>query len=591
MPLRLMPEPREMSWRRYWPLYAGSCEGDQHSHHEYDYRSFEYLGVQGALAGALGIGDHSSASADFIAAGTNGDKTTAFVADARARGNDLAAVLAGAGNLYVRTIEKDRDSRRGHNDEESTHLEAQGALAGALGVGDHSGASADFIAAGTNGDSTYAFAADARAQGDDLATVLAGAGSLYWNRYLQDCSSRHGYTYGSLNEIGVQGALAGALGVGHHSSASACFLGAETNGDITEAFAADARAQGNDMAAVLAGAGNLYAGVTELGSNSHDGYYDRYTLTNLAGQAALAGSLGVGHHSSASACFLGAETNGDITEAFAAHARAQGNDLATVLAGAGNLYWNNLVQESNSKQGYSYVNKGNFGVQGALAGALGKGDHSSASADFVRAETMGQFVFDPQHTFALAVDPRARGNDLATVLGAAGALTAAYDSTDSSKYLGAQGAFVGALGTGDHSRASADFIGAGTYGYIQSTAYACDLRAKGNSFAAVAGGAGAVEFEQSPTIDKFDYQGSAVGAYSKGPNSNAFACYIRADTSWDSSSALARHIGSGPNGKVFAGVAHPIVGGIVGTTAPAGTYDYAMAGVISNPTILYWGIS
>jgi GNAT superfamily N-acetyltransferase len=294
--------------------------------------------------------------------------------------------------------------------------------------------------------------------------------------------------------------------------------------------------------------------------------------------------MGFGGHSSASACFLGAETNEDSTEAIAAHVRAQGSDLATVMAGAGTLYWNNLVQESNNKQGYSYVNKGNFGGHAALAGAMGIGDCSHASAELVRAGT------SDQHSFALAVDPRARGNGLATVLGAAGALISAYDSTDNSRYLGAQGAFVGALGLGGHASASADFVGAGTYGYSQSTAYACDLRAKGSSFAAVAGGAGAVEFEQSPIINDFDYQGSAVGAYSNGPNSKAFARYIRADTSWDESSAFARCIGSGLNGEVFAGVAHPLIGGVDGITVPAGYYSQATAGITSNPTILYWGV-
>ncbi|MGB5099119.1 MAG: hypothetical protein WBN94_00770, partial [Methanothrix sp.] len=309
-------------------------------------------------------------------------------------------------------------------------------------------------------------------------------------------------------------------------------------------------------------------------------------------QGALAGALGIGDRSSASADFIAAGTNGDSTDAFAADARAQGDDLAAALAlaGAGNLYAGSYEYDQGSRRGYGYGSEEYLDVQGALAGALGIGDRSSASADFIGAGTNGD------STDAFAVDARARGDDMAAVLAGAGSLDAGsleYQSNLDSDYtrsLGAQGALVGALGVGEGSRASADFIGAGT-NCIHSAAAAADLRAEGDSFAAVAAGAGAIQFEQSPIIN-MDYQGSAVGAYSVGPNSNAFARYIRADTSWDESSALARQIGSGPNGKVFAGVAHSLIGGVNGMTKPAGSYNQALAGIVSSPptTVLYWGI-
>ncbi|MDD4651884.1 MAG: hypothetical protein PHQ34_06600 [Methanothrix sp.] len=568
-------------------LYAGRYEYDRDSHHDDYYRSGESLDVQGALAGALGIGDHSSASADFIATGTNGDRTNAFAADARARGDDAAAVLAATGNLHAGSYEYDRDSHHDDYSRSGEYLGAQGALAGALGIGDHSSASADFIAAGTNEHSTYAYAADARARGDDAAAVLAAAGNLHAGSYEYDRDSHHGDYSRSSEYLGVQGALAGALGIGDHSSASADFIAAGTNEHSTYAYAADANARGNDWAAVLAAAGNLHAGISERGINGHNGYYAHDTFTNLDAQAALAGALGVGDHSSASADFIAAGTNGDSTEAFAADARARGDDAAAVLAAAGSVYWNNLAHECNGPQGHSYSNTGNFGGQGALAGALGAGDHSSASVDFIKAGTNGQ------QTFALMADSRAHGDDLATVLAAAGAIDGKYDAIGNSIDLGAQGSIVGSLGAGDHSCASADFMGAST-DYDHSTAFACDLKARGNSFAAVGAGAGSIQLEISPpNTNVLAYQGSAVGAYSFDSNSYAYAHYIRSCTSWDRSSAFAKHIGSGPNGEVFAGVAHPSAGGgIDGVTAPSGSYNQAYAGVdpLATP-ITYWGIS
>jgi hypothetical protein len=558
------------------------------SRHNRFWEEYRGFGVEGALALAAGAGEDSKASADFMAAGTSGESTDAFAADARAEGDYLATVLAGAGNLYAGCYEGEEYSRHhGYDYGSGEYIGVQGALAGVLGIGDHSSASVDFIAAGTDGDETAAFAADARARGNEVAAVLAGAGNLYASQYEYGSDSRRGDSYEAEMHLDAQGALVGTLGVGGRSSASADFIAAGTDGDSTDAFAADARARGNEVAAVLAGAGSLCAGSYEYEQISRRHGYDYGSGEYIGVQGALVGALGIGDHSSASADFIAAGTDGDSTDAFAADARAEGNGLAAVLAGAGSLDAGSYEYERDGHHRYSYGYGQYIDAQAALVGAVGAGRHSSASADLIEAGT------DGQQTYAIAVDPKARGGGLAAVLAGAGSLYAESEEHNgnrhndfSSNYLGAQGALVGSLGTGDHSRASADFIGAETNG-DNSVAVATDLRARGNSFAAVAAGAGAIQL-----IPTFDYQGSAVGAYSFGPNSNAYARYIRADTSWDESSAFARHIGSGPNGEVFAGVAYPSIG-IDGTTEPEGSYNRAYAWVTSDPLAplpYNWGI-
>jgi hypothetical protein len=577
-------------------LDAACYEYKEHSRHDHSYGSGGYLDVQGALAAALGIGDCSRVSADYMGAVTNGDSTEAFVADPRASGGSIAAALAAAGSVDLGSYEYEEHSRHAYTYYGSEFLGVEGALAGALGIGDCSRVSADYMSAATNGGSTEASATDPRASGGSMAAVMAAAGSLDVASYEYEEHGCHDCTYFGLESLGVQGALAGALGIGDHSRASADFMAAGTNDQQAFAFAADPRAWGDYLAAVMAAAGNLQAASNEDDqcSRCHDTHE---VYQGLNAQAALAGALGIGDHSHASADFIGAVTNGDSTGAFVADPRARGDDLAAVLAAAGSLDWHRQIYDRNSCHGYTY-DRSSLGIQGALAGALGIGDHSSASADFIAAETNGQ------QTFAVADDPKARGGSMAAALAAAGYLSAENwvhnSNNDYHTNLWAEGALVGALGAGAGSRASACFIGAATSddpgigtSDDQSTAVAIGLRAEGGSFAAVGAGAGAIKFDQNPISKDFSYQGSAVGAYSVGPNSHAFADYIRAHTSWDESSAFARHIGSGPNGKVFAGVAHQLIGGVNGVVKPAGSYDLARAKVMSQPpvTILYAEVS
>jgi hypothetical protein len=566
------------------------------SRHDSLWEEYRDLGVQGALAAALAVGDRSSASADFMGAVTNDDITAAFADDPRARGGSMAAILDAAGSLDAACYEYKEHSRHDHSYGSGGYLDVQGALAAALGIGDCSRVSADYMGAVTNGDSTEAFVADPRASGGSIAAALAAAGSVDLGSYEYEEHSRHAYTYYGSEFLGVEGALAGALGIGDCSRVSADYMSAATNGGSTEASATDPRASGGSIAAVMAAAGNLQAASNEDDqcSRCHDTHE---VYQGLNAQAALAGALGIGDHSHASADFIGAVTNGDSTGAFVADPRARGDDLAAVLAAAGSLDWHRQIYDRNSCHGYTY-DRSSLGIQGALAGALGIGDHSSASADFIAAETNGQ------QTFAVADDPKARGGSMAAALAAAGYLSAENwvhnSNNDYHTNLWAEGALVGALGAGAGSRASACFIGAATSddpgigtSDDQSTAVAIGLRAEGGSFAAVGAGAGAIKFDQNPISKDFSYQGSAVGAYSVGPNSHAFADYIRAHTSWDESSAFARHIGSGPNGKVFAGVAHQLIGGVNGVVKPAGSYDLARAKVMSQPpvTILYAEVS
>jgi hypothetical protein len=564
---------------------AGALQG---SWSQNQFANFVGLNGQGAIAGAAGIGENSRASVDYIRAQTDGRESSAFEVDAKAKGDEAAIVAAGAGNFELQSISGFQPFSRSLIAFYDGDLDLQGAFIGAAAIGDDSKAKAKWIGAMTDGSRTLAIGDRLKAESDGLALVGAAAGSVGFDAEDYYYRSRHNRFWEEYRGFGVEGALALAAGAGEDSKASADFMAAGTSGESTDAFAADARAEGDYLATVLAGAGNLYAGCYEGEEYSHHHGFEYGIGEYIGVQGALAGVLGIGGHNKASTDFIAAGTDSDETAAIAVDARARGNDLAAVLAGAGNLYASQYEYGRDSRRDDSYEAGMYLDANGALVGTFGVGRHSSASADFIEAGT------DGQQTYAFAIDPRARGNDLAAVLAGAGSLYAGsqeYYTNSLSRYIAAQGALVGGLGIGDHSSASAEFIGAATNG-DQSTAVASDLRARGDSFAAVAAGAGSIQFEQNPIIDIFEYQGSAVGAYSNGPISFAYADHIRASTGWDESSALARHIGAGPKGEVFAGVAHPSIPGIDGITKPAGFYDLAEARVISQPTTdLYWGIS
>ncbi|MGB5100430.1 MAG: hypothetical protein WBN94_07535, partial [Methanothrix sp.] len=316
---------------------------------ENQFANFIALDGQGAVTGAVGIGENSRASVDYIQAQTDGHESSAFEVDAKARGDDAAIVAAGAGNFELQSASGFEPMMAFYRED----LDLQGAIIGVAGIGDDSKAKASYIGAITDGSRTLATGDRLKAESNGLALVGAAAGSVGYGAEGYYYRSRHNRLLEEYEGFGVEGALALAAGVGKDSKASADFIAAGTNGDSTDAFAADARARGDYMAAVLAGAGSLYAGSYEYDQGSRRGY-DYGSGEYLGVQGALAGALGIGDRSSASADFIAAGTNGDSTDAFAADVRARGDDMAAVLAGAGNLYAGSYEYDQGSRRGYDY---------------------------------------------------------------------------------------------------------------------------------------------------------------------------------------------------------------------------------------------
>ncbi|HNY34180.1 MAG TPA: hypothetical protein PKK68_05930, partial [Methanothrix soehngenii] len=319
---------------------AGALKGDWSQN---PFANFLELDGQGALAGTVGIGENSRASVDYIQAQTDGQESSAFEEDAKAKGGDAAIVAAGAGNFKLQTA-----FGFGPNGPIGgpqfgpvmtfyrEDFDLQGALIGAAGIGDDSRAKAGNIGAITDGSRTLAMGDHLKAESNGLALVGAVAGCVGYGADGYYYRTRHNSLWHEYEGFGVEGALALAAGAGKDSKASADFIAAGTNGEKTTAFAADSRARGDYMAAVLAGAGSLQAGSYEYDRDSHhDDYHGSGEFISV--QGALAGALGVGDHSSASADFIAAGTNGEKTTAFAADSRARGDYMAAVLAGAGSL--------------------------------------------------------------------------------------------------------------------------------------------------------------------------------------------------------------------------------------------------------------
>ncbi len=303
--------------------------------------------AHGALTGAVGVGSKSLASADYLEAGTDGQESYAYSENILAKGDSLAAVATAAGN-----IEK-------HSEEDifviSEGLRVQGALAGAIGVGEDSKASARYLEADTDYWETYAFGERMKANGNELATVAAGAGYL-----------REGFEatpIGYNEHLYIDGALAGAAGVGEDSKASAKYLEAGIDYWDTYAFGEKMKAKGNDFAAVAAGAGNL-----DIGSGA--GIFGSYSYFEV--QGALAGAAGAGEDSEASARYLEAVTDGSYSDASGRKLKAKGDEFAAVLTASGDLE----LSTNNGIRG-----------KGAVAGGLAEGEDSKVSARKVETYT------------------------------------------------------------------------------------------------------------------------------------------------------------------------------------------------------------
>ncbi len=266
------------------------------------------LEVDGALAGAIGAGKNSKASARYLEAATDDWvwdlETYAFGERMKASGDSLAAVVAGAGNL--------RESSWMTPSEYHERFYAEGALAGAAGVGKDSKASAKYLEAGVDYWDSYAFGRKMKASGNSFAAVAAGAGNLEIRDGV-DTSGGYGY-------LGVQGALAGAAGAGENSKASAKYLEAATDGYYTKASGKKLKAKGDEFAAVLTGSGDL-----RLSSDN-----------GIQGMGAIAGGLAEGENSKVSARKVETYTDYWSTRAEVKKLDAEGNE--GVLAGALVIY-------------------------------------------------------------------------------------------------------------------------------------------------------------------------------------------------------------------------------------------------------------
>gem|GEM_PF-6745391 len=303
--------------------------------------------AHGALTGAVGVGSKSLASADYLEAGTDGQESYAYSEDILAKGDSLAAVAAATG--YIEKYSEDDIFVS------SEGLGVQGALAGAIGVGTDSKASARYLEAGTDYWETYAFGERMKANGNELAAVAAGAG------YLREGSWANPPEYDE--HFYVDGALAGAVGAGENSKASARYLEAGIDYWDTYALGENMKAKGNSFAAVAAGAGNLEIG---SGVDTSGGY------SYLEVQGSLTGAAGAGENSKASARYLEAATDGYYSDASGRKLKAKGNEFAAVLTAAGDL-------------GLSSY----YGIRGkgAIAGGLAEGENSKVSAGKVETYT------------------------------------------------------------------------------------------------------------------------------------------------------------------------------------------------------------
>ncbi|MDD4161093.1 MAG: hypothetical protein PHW87_01285, partial [Methanothrix sp.] len=258
---------------------------------------FENFDLQGAISGAAAIGDNNKAEADWIGAITDGERTLAIGEDLKAESDGLAAVGAAAGNFYWDQKLRRTLFRSGSYQD----LGVQGAVAGAVAAGKDSKAQADYVGGATNGRRTSAWADDPMAKSDGLAAVGAAAGNFYWDQKLR----RTLFRSGSYQDLGVQGAVAGAVAAGKDSKAQADYVEGATNGRKTSAWADDPMAKSEGLAAVGAAAGKFRQ---NLGQSSAP-----YGYLNNDIEGAITLAVSGGDDSLASADFVGATTSGRRT--------------------------------------------------------------------------------------------------------------------------------------------------------------------------------------------------------------------------------------------------------------------------------------
>jgi hypothetical protein len=306
-----------------------------------------------------------------------------------ARGDEAAGIIAGAGNLKGFRFQGQFVNFNG--------LEGQGAFTGALGIGEGSLASVDYIEARTDGHVTFAFEKDAKAKGDKSAIVAAGAGSF--NRNVGFGFDRSSFFSDGI--LDMQGAFAGATAIGEDSRAKASLVGAITDGEITSAWGEDLKAKSDGFAAVGAGAGNFYRN-QGLGL----GPFYLVGFDNLGIQGAIAGTLAGGENSKASADLVSAMTDGKSTFSEGRKMLASGDKFAATGGGAGGIRQDYGVSPIGP---YYYLD-----TQGAIVADIGLGKDSSASADYVSAGTNGH------RTYAFGENLEAKGKTSAQAIAGAG---------------------------------------------------------------------------------------------------------------------------------------------------------------------------
>lgn len=396
-----------------------------------DQIAFIELGAleEGSIRGHLGA---------VAVSGPEYNDPVAYGSGLEASGDEAAGLVAGTGSFdgilpedfFISGSLFENDPQSLLSIFNSEDLIANGAITGAVGVGSNSLASADYIKAGTDGHESYAYSKNILAKGDSLAAVATAAG-----RFKNDPGDSF---IGEVDELRVQGALAGAIGAGKNSRASARYLEAadDYREDDPETYALGERmeASGNSFAAAIAGAGYL----KDRSWATQSEYNERLYV-----DGALAGAAGAGEDSTASAKYLEAGIDYWDTYAFGKKMDAKGNSLAAVAAGAGNLA---IGSEIDASGGSVYID-----VQGALEGSVGSGENSEASARYMEAST------NSWETYAFGNKMKAKGDSFAAVAAGAGDLEIESDSG----ILG-KGALAIGLAEGKNSEVTARWIKADT---------------------------------------------------------------------------------------------------------------------------------
>ncbi|MFZ2471582.1 MAG: hypothetical protein WAW52_06525, partial [Methanothrix sp.] len=215
-----------------------------------------------------------------------------------------------------------------------------------------------YVGAATNGESTSAWGSDLRAKSDGFAAVGAGAGSLYLNHGLMQSP----FFSGSTDNLGIEGAIAGAVAGGENSKASVDYIGAMTDGKITFAEGYKMLASGDKFAATGGGA------VIRQDDYSVNPVWP-YNYQDT--QGALVADIGLGKDSSASADYISAGTDGDRTYALGAKLEAKGKTSAHAIAGAGEgiaLVNGVLEIDQGSATGLSALENAAIGAEYMFAG-------------------------------------------------------------------------------------------------------------------------------------------------------------------------------------------------------------------------------